>query len=900
MAAAVMESRLRTAEAILEPLFKKLSSFSSLSVKHHAKKPRSKSQSTIISSVQEFLNDVEFRANCLIRGFPSMETDFNTALNDVLDTGQIFLGSVVSFTSDPTNINKDTELYQSGNVLLSALCRLLILAEVADISLLDQLITSIRNRIEHVINTPSSRKLQIEWRELEKELANLVLLLEKRLPDLLNREHQEKLSRAKFILKNSGPLLYTSSRVCLHHPEHTTARSARDFAAKSLDTSIALIQSTIDPGPKPGKIRLKVSGKLLDEIGEFENSTLLDPDTFDDKQARAQMERQLKRLLPSVYQLADARQTRPSTRQAIYAQCKKIQRVLEDLLTEYNRKPPVNRFALDQAMETLLNTTGALKQQLLRISVDHATQALMRKDEPLMALSDATKFGSEKRMDTACQVFQEHSADLVLAAYEMCALTSNEELSKSIQLACHQMEQLRPQVVNTGYLLFKFPYSKSIAANFEAFKQSYQESIDMLATALNELTSVHDFLAVADDGMREDYQKSLQALAREKLSEQTDNLDYVDHVMETVILLRDKYTPTFIEVSRDTLSRLAAHHRVDEARYRHAGSDLCSALHEVRLAALNESNLPSELEALRLKEAISDFDADRRSTNGSRSVKVTSSDQRSPGHEFRPSSAVSQENRHSERAELYAMLSGPERETMAQEFAGFLEEKKRFMREVVKWDDSANEIIVLAKKMCIIMMEMTDFTRGRGPLNSTMEVIQAAQRISECGQRLDQLCRDIANLCPDSASRRDLLAYLQRVTLHCHQLNITSRVKAGVQAARSEVVENSAALIQAARNLMTAVVLTVKQSFIASTKYRNPEGQHRPVVRWQMRAPDKKPLVTPEHEMDDVESGSDIGDLDEDDIVRPLHARSSRRSDALIELAQFDHPLTPVSRNGDR
>lgn len=42
----------------------------------------------------------------------------------------------------------------------------------------------------------------------------------------------------------------------------------------------------------------------------------------------------------------------------------------------------------------------------------------------------------------------------------MCALTSNEELSKSIQLACHQMEQLRPQVVNTGYLLFKFPYSK--------------------------------------------------------------------------------------------------------------------------------------------------------------------------------------------------------------------------------------------------------------------------------------------------------------------------------------------------------------------------------------------------------------------------------------------------------
>ena len=35
----------------------------------------------------------------------------------------------------------------------------------------------------------------------------------------------------------------------------------------------------------------------------------------------------------------------------------------------------------------------------------------------------------------------------------------------------------------------------------------------------------------------------------------------------------------------------------------------------------------------------------------------------------------------------------------------------RLEREVSKWDDSANDIIVLAKQMCMIMMEMTDFTR---------------------------------------------------------------------------------------------------------------------------------------------------------------------------------------------
>ena len=44
----------------------------------------------------------------------------------------------------------------------------------------------------------------------------------------------------------------------------------------------------------------------------------------------------------------------------------------------------------------------------------------------------------------------------------------------------------------------------------------------------------------------------------------------------------------------------------------------------------------------------------------------------------------------------------------------FVEEKKLLDMEISKWDESSNDIIVLAKSMCVIMMDMTDFTRGRG------------------------------------------------------------------------------------------------------------------------------------------------------------------------------------------
>ena len=56
--------------------------------------------------------------------------------------------------------------------------------------------------------------------------------------------------------------------------------------------------------------------------------------------------------------------------------------------------------------------------------------------------------------------------------------------------------------------------------------------------------------------------------------------------------------------------------------------------------------------------------------------------------------------------------------------------------------------------MCMIMMEMTDFTRGKGPLQTTMAVIEAAKKISEAGTKLDALARQIADQCPESLTKK--------------------------------------------------------------------------------------------------------------------------------------------------
>ena len=56
-------------------------------------------------------------------------------------------------------------------------------------------------------------------------------------------------------------------------------------------------------------------------------------------------------------------------------------------------------------------------------------------------------------------------------------------------------------------------------------------------------------------------------------------------------------------------------------------------------------------------------------------------------------------------------LPAEEKAKIAKLNEGLRMEKNRLVTEVSKWDDQSNEIIVLAKKMCMIMMDMSDFTR---------------------------------------------------------------------------------------------------------------------------------------------------------------------------------------------
>jgi len=231
--------------------------------------------------------------------------------------------------------------------------------------------------------------------------------------------------------------------------------------------------------------------------------------------------------------------------------------------------------------------------------------------------------------------------------------------------------------------------------------------------------------------------------------------------------------------------------------------------------------------------------------------------------------------------DVFKQLPDEAKELINTNIREFEVKKAELDREVGKWDDSSNDIIVLAKKMCMIMMQMTDFTRGTGPLKNTSDVIEAAKDIARLGNDLDALASQIAEACPEDWARNELSAHLNKIKFYCHQLNMCAKVKAEVQNIAHELVvsglDSATSLIQAAKNLMNCVVSTVKSSYVASTKFKNRGTQNSVVVMWRLKAPEKKPLVKRANQ--------------DGENKRPVRRASQKKVNPNIEMGKYEQKI---------
>ncbi|OCT88302.1 catenin alpha-1 [Xenopus laevis] len=880
-----LEIRTLAVERLLEPLVTQVTTLVNSSNKgpSNKKKGRSKKAHVLAASVEQATQNFLDKGDKIAKESQFLKDELIAAVEDVRKQGEQMRSSSGEFAEDPCSSVKRGNMVRAARALLSAVTRLLILADMADVYRLLVQLKVVEEGIAKLRNAGTEQDLGIQYKALKAEVDKLNVMTAKRQQELKDVGHRDQMAAARGILQKSIPILYTASQACLQHPDVAAYKANRDLIYKQLQQAVSGISNAAQATSSEETANQQGGGELAVALNNFDKQIIVDPLGFSEERFRPSLEERLESIISGAALMADSSCTRDDRRERIVAECNSVRQALQDLLSEYmgNTGRKERSDALNSAIDKMTRKTRDLRRQLRKAVMDHVSDSFLETNVPLLVLIEAAKNGNEKEVKEYAQVFREHANKLIEVANLACSISNNEEGVKLVRISAGHLESLCPQVINAALALAAKPHSKMAQETMDIFKEQWERQVRVLTDAVDDITSIDDFLAVSENHILEDVNKCVIALQERDVdgldrtagairgraarvihvvTSEMDNYEpgvYTEKVLEATKLLSNTVMPRFTEQVEAAVEALSGdtNQTMDENEFIDASRLVYDGVRDIRKAVLM-IRTPEELDD-------SDFETEDFDVRSRTSVQ-TEDDQLIAGQSARA---------------IMARLPQEQKAKIAEQVASFQEEKSKLDAEVSKWDDSGNDIIVLAKQMCMIMMEMTDFTRGKGPLKNTSDVISAAKKIAEAGSRMDKLGRTIADYCPDSTCKQDLLAYLQRIALYCHQLNICSKVKAEVQHLGGELVvsgvDSAMSLIQAAKNLMNAVVQTVKASYVASTKYQKSQGMaslNLPAVSWKMKAPEKKPLV--KREKQDETQTNKIKRASQKKHVNPVQALS--------------------------
>ena len=861
-----LEIKTRSVEKTLEPLVIQVTTLvSSKSLKK--RKGKSKRAHVLVAAVERATQNFVEKGELIANENPQIKNEMLAAVEDVKTAGSSMSESAREFANDPFSSAKRGTMIRASRSLLSAVTRLLIIADMIDVHLLLNKVRTVEDDLEYLKNVSTQADLLESMKRFGASAADVLEQSGKRQQELMDSMMRDELAAARAVLKKHSMMLLTASKVYVRHPELGAAKENRDYVLRQVCEAVNTISDVAQGKRGPSANNLEgQGGELAAALDDFDDRVIMNSLTYDDSKMRPALEESLESIISGSALIADSSCTRDERREKIVMECNAVRQALQELLNEYmnnSGNPPTER--LNVAIETMGLKTNDLRRQLRKAVVDHVADSFLDSGVPINLLVSAALAGDEQQVSEYSKLFNEHAAKLVEVANLACSMSTNEDGVKMVRHAAQQIANLCPQVINAAHVLASRSKSKPAQENMDIFKNAWEQQVRLLTDAVDDIVTVDDFLSVSENHILEDVNRCCLAL-QEKDAETLDRIAgaiqgrtnrigdvvatemdnyepgvYTERVLSAVRMLRGQILPSFSTKVNEAINSIdpaggAIGANVDENEFIDASRMVYDGVRDVRRAVL-------------LNRGEGDYESD---TDIEAASEVGSSIPESHKHDTTNIDEYPEITGITNAREAMKILPEEDKIKIAEQVAEFKTERQKFDREVSKWDDNGNDVIVLAKHMCLIMMEMTDFTRGKGPLKTTMDVIEAAQKISEAGTKLDKLARLIADECPESSTKKDLIAYLQRIALYCHQLNITSKVKADVQNVSGELIvsglDSATSLIQAAKNLMNAVVLTVKASYVASTKYKKKQvdKEAAPLVVWKMKAPEKKPLVRPE------------------------------------------------------
>ena len=580
------------------------------------KKGRSKRAHVLVAAVEKATENFIVRGEEIALENADIKVEMLGAVEEVRKAGDIMSKSSREFAEDPCSSVKRGFMVKAARNLLSAVTRLLIFADMVDVHRLMKSLKIVEDDLDKVKNASSQSELVESFRNFGRNTVELINQAARRQAELKDPKLRDDLAAARAVLKKNCMMLLTASKVYVRHPEISAARENRDYIFRQVCQAVNAI-SDVAQGRSNNNIAHAIyegPGELASALDEFDDSIFMDPLAYNEVRTRPSLEKRLESIISGAALMADSSCTREERRERIVAECNAVRQALQDLLSEYmantGKKEPSD--GLNKAIDYMTQKTKDLRRQLRKAVIDHVSDSFLETNVPLLVLIEAAKNGNVEEVEDLSQVFQEHANKLVEVANLACSMSNNEDGVKMVRFAASQIENICPQVINAARILAARPKSKVAQDNMNSFRESWDNHVRILTEAVDDITTIDDFLAVSENHILEDVNKCVLALQEgdadtldrtagairgrsarvcNVVSAEMDNYEpgnYTERVLDAVNMLRDQIMANFaerVEMAVEALNS-SAKQEMNENEFIEASRLVYDGVREIRRTVL--------------------------------------------------------------------------------------------------------------------------------------------------------------------------------------------------------------------------------------------------------------------------------------------------------------------------
>uniref|UniRef100_A0A8C6VXP0 Vinculin n=1 Tax=Nothobranchius furzeri TaxID=105023 RepID=A0A8C6VXP0_NOTFU len=511
-------------------------------------------------------------------------------------------------------------------------------------------------------------------------------------------------------------------------------------------------------------------------------------------------------------------------RAELQGKCEQVEQLmaqLADLAARGEGDSPQARAVAQQLREALKDLKGkmqeAMTQEVSDIFSDTTTPI------KLLAVAATAPLDAPNRdevFDERAANFENHANRLGATAEKAAAVgTANKSTVEGIQAAVKSTRDLTPQVVSAARILLRNPGNQAAYEHFETMKNQWIDNVEKMTGLVDEAIDTKSLLDASEDAIKKDLDKCRVAMANHQPQMLVAGATSIARRANRILLVAKREVensedPKFREVVKaasDELSKtispmvMNAKAVAGNIQDPHLQKGFLDSGYRIlgAVAKVREAFQPQEPDFPPPPPDIGQLNIDDYPAPPKPPL---------PEGEVPPPRPPPPEEKDEEFPEHKAgdIVNEP-----------MMVAARQLHDEARKWSSKGNDIIGAAKRMALLMAEMSRLVRGGS--GNKRALIQCAKDIAKASDEVTRLAKEVAKQCTDKRIRTNLCVSVFPPSAH----SLKSLTRSPNRWATEMLVHN-------AQNLMQSVKETVREAEAASIKIRTDAGF---TLHWVRKTP---------------------------------------------------------------